>query len=237
ACARPGRDPRRQELLLLIHGNGVAAIRIWSFLSAMTLAGFAALLSGKAGDRTLLQPGATSDGHHQLELACEECHVEPVAGAEALGAACRRCHGPQLEAAEDTHPSRIFSDPRNAERLARVDARRCVACHREHWPEGTRSPGVTVAEDHCLYCHDEIARERPSHAGLDAASCDDTGCHNYHDNRSTYEEFLIAHAGEAPQLSRTRPASITTEGAAASAPAAREPDGRAPLSAADADAP
>lgn len=206
-------------------------MKTWSLLSATALAGFGALLSGRAGDRTLLVPGATSDGHHQLELACDACHT-PFGGGDALEAACQRCHADQLRLAEDTHPRRIFSDPRNADRLAQLDARRCVSCHREHWPEGTRAMGVTVAEDHCALCHDDIRQERPSHAGLDAARCSDTGCHKYHDNRSTYEEFLIAHAGEPARVVRS--VAISAPPAAPSAPNAGAP---VPLSMLDADAP
>ena len=36
---------------------------------------------------------------------------------------------------------------------------------------------------------------RPSHAGLGFAGCALAGCHNYHDNRALYEDFLVAHAG------------------------------------------
>jgi hypothetical protein len=206
----------------------LVAIKTWSLLSATALAGFAALVSGRAGDRTLLVPGAMSDGHHQIELACDACHA-PFGGSEALDSACLRCHAEQLTRAEDTHPRRIFSDPRNADRLARLDARRCVSCHREHWPEGTRAIGVTVAEDNCAFCHDDIGRERPSHAGLDAASCSDTGCHKYHDNRSTYEEFLITHAGENPRVVGSVPPVVRAGSPNASAPT--------PLSMTDADAP
>ena len=208
----------------------MAAVKFWLVSSVTALAGLGALVTGRAGDRSLFVPGATSDGHHQLELACDACH-SPFGGSDALDASCTRCHGAQLSAADDTHPRRVFTDPRNATRLAQLDARRCVTCHREHWPEGTRAMGVTVARDHCAYCHDDIGRERPSHAGLDAASCTDTGCHKYHDNRSTYEEFLVAHAGEAPRL--TRAAAVAAPNTAAAAPLPAQ----APLSAADADAP
>jgi hypothetical protein len=206
----------------------LAAVKIWSLLSVTALAAFGALVSGRAGDRTLLVPGAMSDGHHQIELACDACHA-PFGGNDALDAACVRCHGQQLTSAEDTHPRRLFSDPRNATRLAQLDARRCVSCHREHWPEGTRAMGVTIAEDNCAFCHDDIGHERPSHAGLDAASCTGTGCHKYHDNRSTYEEFLIAHAGETPRVVRAVPPTDRAGTPSAGA--------RAPLSMTDADAP
>ena len=43
---------------------------------------------------------------------------------------------------------------------------------------------------------------RPSHADLDVEGCGSAGCHNYHDNRALYEEFLVEHADE-PWLART----------------------------------
>jgi hypothetical protein len=178
----------------------VALVKSWSVLSAGALVASGLLLTGKLGDRGLLLPGATTDGHYQIELACEACHEEPFGGAEALDATCRGCHADALRAAIDSHPTSLFTDPRNADRRARLDARRCVNCHREHWPEGTRSGGVTVPDDHCAVCHEDVARERPSHAGLEPSGCASSGCHKYHDNRSTYEEFLVEHAGERPLL-------------------------------------
>ena len=214
----------------------MAAIKTWLLLSATGIAGFGALVAGKAGDRTLLVPGATSDGHHQLELACDACH-SAFGGSETLEASCARCHAEQLAAADDTHPRRIFTDPRNAARLSDLDARRCVSCHREHWPEDTRALGVTVAEDHCAFCHDDIGQERKSHLGLDAASCTDTGCHKYHDNRSTYEEFLVAHAGEPARLERAQLALQPEQQPAEQQPAVPAAGARPALTSTDADAP
>ena len=36
----------------------------------------------------------------------------------------------------------------------------------------------------------------PSHANLGFDSCASAGCHNFHDNRALYEDFLVKHAGE-----------------------------------------
>jgi hypothetical protein len=211
----------------------------WSLASALGLGSLGLVLSGELGDRTLLLPGASTDGHHQMELRCEECHGGPFAGESALEAACVRCHGPELEAAENSHPKSKFTDPRNADRVARLDARRCVTCHREHWPQGTGAMGVSVQEDNCSVCHADVGRERPSHVALSWSSCASGGCHRFHDNRSTDEELLVEHAGDAafeaarghglPEGGRSTPHG-TRAGAARS-------DAPRPLTAADADAP
>jgi hypothetical protein len=214
-------------------------VKSWSVLSACALVACGLFVTGKIGDRRLLLPGATTDGHHQIEVACESCHGEPFGGTEALDAACKRCHGGALDAADDSHPLRLFSDPRNADRLARLDARRCVTCHREHWPEGTREGGVTVPDDQCALCHEDVSRDRPSHVGLEPASCASTGCHKYHDNRSMYEEFLVEHAGEARLLGRddrSLLAASAVRGAKRTALPRAEALAR-PLSRADRDAP
>jgi hypothetical protein len=209
----------------------------WSFASALVLASLGFLLSGKLGERTMLLPGASTDGHYQMELDCDACHVGPFAGESALESACVRCHGVELEAAQNSHPKSKFTDPRNADRVARLDARRCVTCHREHWPQGTREMGVSVPEDHCSVCHADIGRERPSHAELPFSSCASGGCHRFHDNRASQEEFLVEHASDAafagrrarvPRLGAGRPSG---HAAAAGAPGPR------PLSASEANAP
>jgi hypothetical protein len=107
--------------------------------------------------------------------------------------ACMECHAAELERIDDSHPPAKFTDPRNAERVARLDARSCVACHVEHRPEITLAMGVTQPVDYCRACHDDIAKERPSHEGLAFATCQDAGCHNFHDNRSLHEDYLERH--------------------------------------------
>lgn len=167
-------------------------------------------------------PGPLSAGHHTFESACGACHV-PFQGVP--NEACLRCHGPGLQASEDTHPESKFVDPRNAERVAGLDARACVTCHREHVPSRTRA-GVTLPVDFCAACHDDVARERPSHAGFSFAGCAAAGCHHFHDNRALYEGFLARHLGE-PENRATMllPARTPT------------PPSGAPLGEADADAP
>jgi hypothetical protein len=215
----------------------MALVKSWSVLSASALVASGLLLVGKLGDRRLLLPGATTDGHHQVELECETCHAEPFGGADALDASCRRCHADALAAATDSHPTSLFTDPRNADRLARVDARRCVTCHREHWPEGTRSGGVTLPDDHCAVCHEDVAQGRPSHAGLEPSSCASSGCHKYHDNRSTYEEFLVEHYGEPALLERAGSVRFASQTATAHDTSPRSAARRQPLSLGEHDAP
>ena len=38
--------------------------------------------------------------------------------------------------------------------------RYCVTCHREHRPGITRAMGVTMPDDYCFHCHQDIAKDR-----------------------------------------------------------------------------
>jgi len=145
------------------------------------------------GNRSFLLIGETTSGHHQIELACDACHTELFGSPDVLQDACTSCHGAELKAANDSHPKAKFTDPRNADRTAKLDARYCVTCHREHKPEITQAMGVTLPDDYCFVCHEDIAEDRPSHEDLDFASCATAGCHNFHDNRALYEDFLEKH--------------------------------------------
>ncbi len=153
------------------------------------------------GDRFLL-PAQTSAGHYQIEEKCTLCHEKSFKGANIaeLDKACVKCHGGTLVDEEDSHPSRIFNDPRNAAQLRMLNARSCTACHREHKPALTRSAGVTVPPNNCDACHNDVASERPTHRGLASNSCENAGCHNYHDNTALYEDFLRKHIGEPDTL-------------------------------------
>lgn len=146
--------------------------------------------------RTALLPGTTTHGHYQIELSCESCHSEAFAGTEAMQDACVDCHGAELNAAEDSHPKSKFTDPRNADRVAKLDARYCVTCHTEHRPDATATMGLSLPGDYCYQCHLDIADERPTHAGLGFETCASAGCHNFHDNRALYEDYLVAHSAE-----------------------------------------
>jgi len=156
------------------------------------------------GNRSFLLIGKTTSGHHQIELACDACHTSLFGGREVLHDACVNCHGAELRAANDTHPKSKFTDPRNADRIAILDARNCVTCHQEHRPRITRAMGVTLPDDLCFNCHQEIGSERRSHRGLAFTSCASAGCHNFHDNRALYEDFLNKHAGQPAQLESQR---------------------------------
>jgi hypothetical protein len=149
-------------------------------------------------DRTLFLIGRTTDGHHQIELACDSCHTSAFGGGEVLQKACMQCHGEALAQANDSHPRSKFTDPRNANRVAILDARYCVTCHREHRPGITLAMGLTLPGDYCFKCHETISKERPSHKDLAFDSCASGGCHNFHDNRALYEDFLAAHLHEVP---------------------------------------
>lgn len=166
------------------------------------LAGSAALAGALAyamvgpSEKTLFMPGPLSPGHHQLAQACDACHRDPFGGGEVMQEACVDCHGDERRKPSDSHPRAKFTDPRNADRLEKIDALRCVTCHVEHRPEITRAMGVTQAGDFCVFCHADIGEDRPSHADLPFDGCADAGCHNFHDNRALYTKFLLKHLRE-----------------------------------------
>lgn len=150
--------------------------------------------------RTFL-PGVTTHGHYQIELACSECHT---AGMGVLQDACTKCHGEELKLATDTHPRSKFTDPGKAHLVKKLDGRSCVTCHQEHAPDRTLPMGLSLPGDYCWHCHQEVGEQRPSHADLPYDSCSTAGCHNYHDNRALYEDFLVDHYGEADSLDAPR---------------------------------
>ncbi|HEY9135593.1 MAG TPA: cytochrome c3 family protein, partial [Pseudomonadales bacterium] len=131
--------------------------------------------------------GDASHGHFQIELACSACHTQAFGGEEVLQNACTTCHADELKAAHDSHPKKKFTDPRNADRVDILDARYCITCHVEHKKEQTNSMGVTLPNDYCFHCHQDIGKDRDSHKDLAFDSCASAGCHNYHDNRALYE--------------------------------------------------
>ncbi len=174
--------------------------KTWALAAAVTVtlaAYFGLRLTGE--DRTVFVPGAMTNGHYQIELACDACHT-PFVGVRQE--ACVDCHGARLAASNDSHPRKKFEDPRNADRLEVLEARRCVTCHVEHRPQRTRAMGVTLPDDYCFHCHQEVGDDRPSHKNLAFGSCASAGCHNYHDNTALYEDFLVKHANEPALLPR-----------------------------------
>ncbi len=169
---------------------------IWGAFSLSILCAGAAVMAF-GGPRHLFLIGKTTSAHHQMELACDTCHTEWFGGRESLEAACLTCHADELTAKDDSHPMKKFRDPRNAERLEVLDATKCLTCHVEHNDEVTGEMAVTIPADFCSACHQDIAEERPSHVGYGFETCASAGCHNYHDNRALYEDFLEKHVGEA----------------------------------------
>jgi predicted CXXCH cytochrome family protein len=137
--------------------------------------------------RSFFLPGPTSDGHHGIEPWCNSCHV---AFAAVPNKNCAGCH--QAEIQEDTHPVRLFDDPRWADMLRKVNALECVNCHGEH---KIAARGVTVDKGFCYPCHDDVTTKRESHRNLAPASCWDGGCHNYHDNTALNIAFLKKRSG------------------------------------------
>lgn len=170
------------------------SILVWLVVTAIV--GGYGVYRFRSQDQTLYLPGTTSHGHYQIEMACNQCHT-PFGGVS--NDACLKCHGAAREAA-DSHPKTKFDDPRNAAQLAKMDATKCVTCHAEHWPAGTHREGYSMPVDFCVECHADVGKERPSHTGMAFSSCSDTGCHNYHDNRSLWEDYLKQHLGEPPTL-------------------------------------
>lgn len=175
----------KQKLLWLLWG--LVTIVLGSYFSYIFFA---------AEDKTPLLIGETTHGHYQIEMACSACHGDAFSGTEGLQQACLNCHADELTLANDSHPKAKFTDPRNADRIEILDARYCITCHSEHQQETTLAMGLTIPADYCFYCHQETLEERPSHQGLDFLTCETAGCHNYHDNRALYEDFLTEHADQ-----------------------------------------
>ena len=169
---------------------------LWALWGAVSfgLLGFYGFKIVYADNKEELLIGEATHGHFQIEMACTTCHTEAFGGEDAIQEACVGCHAQELKEARDSHPKKKFTDPRNADRLEIIDARYCVTCHTEHQKEQTGEMGLTLPDDYCFHCHIDIAQERASHKDLAFDSCASAGCHNYHDNRALYEDFLLAHA-------------------------------------------
>lgn len=164
------------------------------------VAGYLAL-DAEGEERKLLLPGDTTSAHYQIVEQCELCHTD---GGGVAQSACAACHEDELWRMDNSHPMAKFLDPRNHAEVSILDARKCITCHTEHQPNATSTGAVTQPRDHCAACHADIAEERPSHRGLEFASCQNVGCHNFHDNRATAAAFLRAHANEPDLLADPR---------------------------------
>lgn len=198
--------------------------KLWllGFAVFTALLGGAALASYEEGEKTYMLPAKTSHGHYQIEMSCETCHT-PYEGVKQD--ACLQCHGEELEHVDDSHPAKKFRDPRNADLLSRIDAMKCITCHREHVPDETRAMGVTEPDDLCVHCHSDIGEERESHKGMAFTTCRDSGCHNFHDNRTLNEEFLEKHLDEPPLLPNAQAeVSVAIDAGVAVQPPAETPD-------------
>lgn len=211
--------------------------KLWLFWFVGTLSGGAALLAAmiSPAHQWPFLIGETTSGHYQIELACKACHLTPFGGKEALQQSCIDCHGEELKLAMDSHPAKKFNDPRNADRLQKIDAQLCLTCHREHKPRLTNAMDVTVPDDVCRLCHETIGKERPSHKGLSFTGCAAAGCHNFHDNRALYEDFLLKHA-EQPDIAE-RPVLALKVNPVVPSAARPASDHAGPLSADKSDAP
>ena len=188
-------------------GNGGAGRHKywWTWLLLTLIAG--AWLGYKmmnAPDKSLFMPGALSPGHHQLAGACDACHTDPLGGGEVLQQACVDCHGEDRVKPFDSHPRAKFTDPRNADRLESINALLCTSCHVEHRPEVTQKDGLTEPRDMCFHCHQAIGEDRPSHLGMEFDSCKNSGCHNFHNNRALYTDFLVKHLHQPGLLEERR---------------------------------
>jgi hypothetical protein len=176
------------DKLLLWTWMNLKQVILWSTWILVTLFLSVYLTTSLLGqDKSSFLPGEATHGHYQIEMACEACHTT-FDGVKQD--ACLDCHAAELEIANDSHPESKFLDPRNADMLEEINALKCITCHVEHRPGMTRKIGVTLPPDYCIYCHEEIAKDRPSHEGMPFNECRDA-CHNYHDNTALYEDFLV----------------------------------------------
>jgi predicted CXXCH cytochrome family protein len=186
---------------------------LWSLwiIGTLAIAGAFAARLYLGGDRTTFLPGETAGVHHQIELACETCHTSDDFSDQKkitkdINKTCVTCHKEELKEANDSHPIKKFKNPRMASYWDKVDARFCTSCHMEHQPEVTLAGLVTLPGDFCVACHSEgdqdVRKNRPSHADLEFDTCASSGCHNFHDNRALYEDYLVKHSGQ-PWLSQT----------------------------------
>ncbi|MFL0810183.1 MAG: cytochrome c3 family protein [Agarilytica sp.] len=171
---------------------------IWCLwlIFAIALAGYFGVVLFVKEDKNEFLIGDASHGHFQIEMSCDTCHSSAFGGQDVLQDACVTCHAKELEEAHDSHPKKKFTDPREAYRIEILDARYCVSCHTEHQEEQTRNMGVTLPDDYCYHCHEEVGEERESHKDLPFDSCASAGCHNFHDNRALYENFLAENANQ-----------------------------------------
>lgn len=168
---------------------------IWLAISVVLIAILSYFMFASS-DKTVFMPGPMTGGHHQIGVACASCHTDALGGSDVLQESCISCHGEDRKKPFDSHPRSKFTDPRNADQLQNIDALMCVTCHTEHQPEMTGDNGLTQPVDFCVHCHSDIGKDRPSHQGMEFDTCNAAGCHNFHNNRALYTDFLVKHQGE-----------------------------------------
>lgn len=169
----------------------------------IAMASYLASIMTQGEDKTLFMPGELTAGHYQIELSCDSCHKGSFTDRASMLETCVECHGDQRKKPFDSHPKAKFTDPRNADRLKNINALECISCHVEHQPHNVKAHGVTQPDDFCVHCHKDIGKDRPSHQGMEFDTCASAGCHNYHNNRALYTDFLIKHMDEPDLLSKT----------------------------------
>lgn len=204
---------------------------MWFAFALMTVALTAYITWRFYADRMIFVPGQTTAGHHQIETECFSCHT-PMAGVKSD--ACTQCHAEELERVDDSHPRSKFTDPRNADLLSKLEARECITCHIEHRDDRTLEMGVTLPRDFCQHCHADIGTERFTHEGLSFDTCQNAGCHNFHDNRALHSDYLEARLtkdrepldGHVALTTRTSRAVAAFQGKALTAQGADLPAGR-----------
>ncbi len=168
----------------------------WILFSTIVAAWLSYSMLSDTANKSVFMPGPLSAGHYQLQQRCEACHSDAFGGGEVIQQACVDCHGEERVKPFDSHPAKKFKDPRNADLLESINALLCTSCHTEHKPELTAKDGLTQPVDVCFHCHQGIAKDRPSHQGMAFDSCKNSGCHNFHNNRALYTDFLIKHLDE-----------------------------------------
>jgi hypothetical protein len=186
--------------------NAIGQRRLWVvWLTLMSgLVAWLAYSMLESDNKQIFMPGPLTGGHHQIGVACSACHTDPLGGGEVLQQACIDCHGADRKKPFDSHPRSKFKDPRNADRLENIDALVCITCHVEHRPDMTAANGVSQPQDFCFYCHADVGKDRPSHRGMAFDTCNNAGCHNFHNNRALYTDFLIKHLHEPEVLDKPR---------------------------------
>jgi len=184
---------------------------VWVIFSILVSLYLWLSLSKDAAPKEIFSPGEMTHGHYQIEQSCSTCHTEDFKGHEGIEEACKKCHEKEHKKFKDKHPFSKFTDPRNADRLKNINALKCTTCHSEHNLKGTHETGVTLPEDFCYKCHQDIAEDRPSHEGMSFKTCSTTGCHNYHDNQALYEDFLLKHSDENATFKTAKVKKMTLE--------------------------